>query len=94
MSGSRRWSSGAHGVGAQQHGLVRAACVQQAVGEDVAALGIGAELDLVDGEELHLAVERHGFDGADEIARAGRDDLLLAGDQRHLRAPLTLTMRS
>jgi hypothetical protein len=55
--------------------------VQQAVGEDVAALGIGAELDLVDGHELDLAGQRHGLDGADEIGRARRDDLFLAGDQ-------------
>ena len=26
--------------------------VQQAIGEDVAALGVGGELDLVDGEEI------------------------------------------
>ena len=52
----------------------RAARVQQAVGEDVAALGVGAELDLVDGQELDLALQRHGLDGADEIGRraAGR----------------------
>ena len=73
---------------AEQHGLGHAARVQQAVGEDVAALGIGAELDLVDGEELDLAVERHRLDRADEVARRRRHDLLLAGDQRHVaRAP-------
>ena len=38
-------------VGAQEHGLFLAARVQQPVGEDMAALGIGAELDLVDDEE-------------------------------------------
>ena len=58
-----------------------AARMQQPVGEDVAALGIGGELDLVDREEGDRPVERHRFDGADEIARLGRDDLLLAGDQ-------------
>ena len=64
--------------------------MQQAVGEDVAALGVGAELDLVDGEELDLAVERHRLDRADEIARRQRHDLLFAGDQRDVaraRAP-------
>ena len=55
--------------------------MQQAVGEDVAALGVGAELDLVHRQELDLARQRHGLDGADEIVRPGRDDLLLAGDQ-------------
>ena len=38
-------------VGAEEHGLVAAARVQQPVGEHVAALGIGAQLDLVDREE-------------------------------------------
>ena len=47
-----------------------AARVQQAMGEDVAALGVGAELDFVDGEKLDLAVERHRLDRADEIAAA------------------------
>ncbi len=70
-------------VGAEEHRLVAAARMQQAGGEDMAALGIGAELDLVDGEEIDHAVERHRFDGADEIERAGRDDLLFPGDQRH-----------
>ena len=59
----------------------RAARVQQAIGEDVAALGVGAELDFVHRQELDLALQRHGLDGADEIVRARRDDLLLAGDQ-------------
>ena len=43
----------AHGVGAQEHGLLLAARVQQAVGEHVAALEVGAELDLVDRQERH-----------------------------------------
>ena len=49
----------------------RAARVQQPVGEDVPALGVGAELDLVDGEEVDRAVERHRLDGADPVARSG-----------------------
>ncbi len=48
----------------------------------VAALGIGAELDLVDVEERGAEVERHRLDRADEVLGVGRDDLLLAGDQR------------
>jgi hypothetical protein len=59
---------------------VPAAPVQDAVGEDVAAFGVGGQLDLVDGQELDLALHRHGLDRADEIGRAGRDDLFLAGD--------------
>ena len=73
-------------LGAQEHGLGHAAGVQQPVGEDVAALGIGAELDLVHREEFDRPVERHRLDGADEIGGVGRDDLLLAGDQRDVRA--------
>ena len=58
--------------------------MQQAVGEDVAAVEVLAELDLVDGDEAHVEVARHGLDGADPVARLLRLDLLLAGDQRHL----------
>ena len=71
------------GVGAHHHGLAQAAGPEQTVGEDVAALGIGGELDLVHRQKADGAVERHGFDGADEVARRPGDDLLLAGDQRH-----------
>ena len=71
-------------VGAQQHGFIRAACVQYPVGEEMAALGVGCHLHLVDGEKRDWPLDRHRFDGADEIARAGRGDLFLAGDQRHL----------
>ena len=70
-------------VGAEKHGLGEAARVQQAGGKDVAALRIGAELDLVDREEIDRPVERHRFDGAHEIGRVGRQDLFFAGDQRH-----------
>ena len=61
-----------------------AAQVEHAVGEDVAALEVAGELDLVDGEELDVGLARHRLDGADPVARRRRDDLLLAGDQRHL----------
>ena len=58
--------------------------MQDAVGEDVAALEIAGELHLVDGDEGGVGLARHRLDGADRIARAGRHDLLLAGDQRDL----------
>ena len=61
-----------------------AAQMQDAVGEDVAALEIAGELDLVDGDEGGVGLARHRLDRADRIARAGRHDLLLAGDQRDL----------
>jgi hypothetical protein len=54
----------------------------------VAALAVGGELNFVDGEEVDLAVERHRLDGADEIAGGRREDLFLAGDQRHRRRSL------
>jgi hypothetical protein len=66
---------------AEQHGLGLAARMQQAMGEDMAALGIGAKLDFVDRHELDRPVERHRLDRADEILRPGRDDFLFAGDQ-------------
>ena len=61
----------------------RARALQHAVGEDMAALEIGAELDFVDRQERHVEVARHGLDGGNPEARIGRLDLLLAGDQRH-----------
>jgi hypothetical protein len=67
---------------AEQHRFGDPARMQQSMGEDVAALGVGAELDLVDGEELDPAVERHRLDRAHPIARRQRHDLFFAGDQR------------
>ena len=77
-----------HGVRAEEHGLRAPPRAQQAVGEDVAALAVAGELYLVDGDELDPAVERHRFDGADEVARIGRDPLLLARHQRDGALPL------
>ena len=56
--------------------------MQQAVGEDVAALRIGGELHLVDGEEVDVGIARHRLDRAHPVARLLRLDLLLAGDER------------
>ena len=47
----------------------------------MSAFEIGAELDFVDGDEGHIEVARHRFDGGDPEARIGRLDLLLAGDE-------------
>jgi len=57
----------------------------------VAALRICAELRFVHADESEVAGEvrrlaptdRHRLRGGEEPARAGRHDLLLAGDQRH-----------
>ncbi|GJE41472.1 hypothetical protein AEGHOMDF_0638 [Methylobacterium soli] len=73
-----------HRRGADQQGLLAAALIEQAVGEDVAAVHVGGELDLVDGHEGDVEVARHRLDRGDPIARPVRLDLLLAGDQRHL----------
>ena len=43
--------------------LLAAAPVEHAVGEDVAALEIGGELDFVDGEEGDVEIARHRLDG-------------------------------
>ena len=54
---------------------------EDAVGEDVAAIGVLRELDLVDGHEVRAFGDGHGFDGAGVIARAGRLDAFFAGDE-------------
>ena len=56
--------------------------LQHAVGEDMAALEIGGELDFVDGHKGDIEIARHRLDGGDPEARIRRLDLLLAGDQR------------
>ena len=58
-----------HGGGAQHQRLLAAAAVEHAVGEDMAALEIGAELHLVDGDEGEVEIARHGLDGGDPVAR-------------------------
>ena len=83
-----------HGRRAQEHRLGDAAGVQQAVGEDVAALRVGAELDLVDRQELDLAVERHRLDRADEILRMGGTIFSSPVIRATHRAPRAFTMRS
>ena len=56
--------------------------MQQTVGKDVAALGIGAQLDFIDGEEIDIDIARHGLDGRYPIARPLRFDLFFARDER------------
>ena len=56
--------------------------VEQTIGEDMAAIEIGGELNLVDGDEINGKVARHRLDRADPEARPFRLDLLLAGDER------------
>ncbi len=70
-----------HGSRAEPHRFFFAARVDQPVGEDVAAFGIGAELNFVDGEESDRDVHRHRFDRAHIETREFRDDAFFAGDQ-------------
>jgi hypothetical protein len=57
---------------------------EQPVGEHMAALAVGGELDLVHGDEIGFEIKRHRLHGADVKARGGRLDLLLARDERDL----------
>ena len=52
-----------HGLGAEHQCFLAPAAVEHAVGEDMAAFEIGAELDLIDGKERDVEVARHRFDG-------------------------------
>jgi hypothetical protein len=67
---------------AEEPRLRAPASVQQAIGEDVAALRVSRQLDLVDGEEIDLLRQRHRLDRAHPITRTASDALLFAGDQR------------
>ena len=55
--------------------------VEDAVGEDVAAVGILRELDLVDRHEVRAFGDRHRFDRAGVPAGVGRLDALFACDE-------------
>ena len=79
----------------EDQGLLAPAGAEHSVGEHVAALGVDAELGLVDRGEGEIALELavvvtvaggdgHAFGGAQEIARLGRHDPLLAGQQGDL----------
>src|SRR6185437_8132815 len=71
----------AHGGGAEQQRLVAAAAVQDAVGEDVPALKIGRDLDLVDREERDVEIPRPRLHRGNPVARFRRLYLFLAGDE-------------
>ena len=76
-----------HGVGSEEQRLRPPAGVQQPVRENVPAVGVSAELDLVHGKEVHGARGRHRFDRAYPVDRLRRHDALLARHQSdHRRA--------
>ena len=62
--------------------------MEHAVGKDMAALAVGTQLRFVDGGEGYIGGHRHGFSGAEQIARILGLDPLLTGDQRDLCRPL------
>ena len=74
----------AHRLSAEQQRLGAASGVQQPIGEDVAALGVAAKLDLVDRQEVDIDVARHSLDRRHPVAGALRFDLFFARDQRDL----------
>ena len=76
------FQNAAHGGGAEQQRFLPPAQIEDAVGEDVPALEVAGELDLVDGNEGGVRLARHRLDRADGEARIGRRDLLLARVQR------------
>ena len=49
----------------------------------MSALGVAAQLDLVDREEINLALHRHSLDCADPVARPRWHALLFPSDQGH-----------
>jgi hypothetical protein len=79
------------GGGAEHQRFLAAAPVEHTVGEDVAALEIGAELRLVDRHEREVEIAGHRLDRRHPEARIWRLDLLLAGDQRDISAPTRST---
>ena len=80
-AGNQRLDDGPHGERADQERLVAAALVQETVGEDVAAVEVGRELNFVNRHEGEVEVARHRLDGGDPIARPVGLDLLLAGHE-------------
>ena len=71
-----------HGLGAEHECFLASAAIEHAVGEDMAAFQIGAELDFIDSKEGDVEIARHRFDSRHPITRMRRLDLLLAGDKR------------
>jgi hypothetical protein len=64
---------------------MQAARGKQAVGEDMATLGVGAELDFIDRHEISADFQRHRLNRADPVLGAVGHDTFFAGDQRHNR---------
>ena len=54
--------------------------MKEAIGKHMAALRIGCELNFIDSNEIDRARYGHGFYGANEIARIGRDNFFFPRD--------------
>ena len=81
--GQERAPDRRHPVRAEEPRLATAAQPEQPVGEDVPALAMRGELDLVDGDEVHHALGRHRLDRAHPVPRARRGALLFPRDEGH-----------
>jgi hypothetical protein len=67
-----------HGPGTKKQGLFSATRVQDPIGEDMPAISIFSELDLIDSEKINRLAHRHGLNRANEIPRGWRHDALFA----------------
>ena len=73
----------AHCLGTEQHGLLRAARVQDTVGKDMPPLGITTKLDFIDRDQISAHAFGHRLDRADPVLGARRHDPFFACDQCH-----------
>jgi hypothetical protein len=65
-----------HRAGADQHGLLAAAPIEQPVGEDMAAVEVGGELDLVDRDEIDG--RSRGIASTVQTQKRGRSGLIFS----------------
>ena len=72
-------------MSAQKQRLMLAPTAQQTVGKNVAALGIGAQLHLIDRQKVTAHPLGHRLDRANPILRPRRDDTFFASHQCHHR---------
>ena len=64
--------------------------MQQALGEDMATIRVGAKLDFIHRDKIRRHPRRHRLNGAYIIPRFGGDNSLFAGQQRHRALPAQL----
>ncbi len=77
----------AHRLSAEKQRFAHTARVEETIGENVTAIGVGRELNFVDRQKIHLHVARHRLDRADIVAGTLRLDLLFAGYECHVSRP-------